>query len=129
MTGLAPRAALGTRIFPQTWHRLVMAALACLPLTAAGGSHVEQALQEAYYDYEVAGYCSLVSAAVAEGFRREVQRIQGDTVIDGPALDRLRGKAWQAAHWEWQNRGLGGYRAWCRNEGKASAERFLAVPP
>ena len=87
-----------------------------------------QALHQAYYDFEVAGYCGLISEDVGGGFQREVQRIQGDAVIDCETLNELRGKAWQAAHWEWQNRGLGGYRAWCRNEGKAAADRFLAVP-
>jgi hypothetical protein len=57
-----------------------------------------------------------------------VERILGDAVIEQETLNELRGKAWQAAHWEWQNRGLGGFRGWCRNEGRAAAERFLAEP-
>jgi hypothetical protein len=86
------------------------------------------ALHETYYEFEVAGYCSLVSDSVAAGFRRQVARILGDTAIDQETLNTIRGKAWQAAHWEWQNRGLGGFRGWCRNEGQAAAEGFLAEP-
>lgn len=87
-----------------------------------------EALSAAYYELEVAGYCGLVTEAVGAGFRRRVARIVGDAHVDKTTLDRLRGEAWQAAHAEWQNRGLGGFRAWCRNEGRAAAEGFLAEP-
>jgi hypothetical protein len=102
--------------------------LLALPVEAVLDMPTREALQEAYYEIEVAGYCGLVSEAVAAGFRRRVDRILGDTVIEQETLNTIRGKAWQAAHWEWQNRGLGGFRAWCRNEGKAAAEGFLAEP-
>ena len=36
--------------------------------------------------------------------------------------------ATREAHWEWQNRGLGGFRGWCRKQGQAAAQRFLAEP-
>lgn len=87
-----------------------------------------EALSAAYYAFEVAGYCGLVSDAVAAGFRRRVGRILADADIDRETLNTLRGKAWQAAHWEWQNRGLGGFRGWCRNEGRSAAQGFLAEP-
>ncbi len=104
--------------------------LLLIPLAhAALDSATREALSEAYYEFEVAGYCGLASDAVAAGFHRQVERILGPGVIDQESLDSLRGKAWQAAHWEWQNRGLGGFRGWCRKEGKAAAERFLAEPP
>jgi len=93
-------------------------------LDAAG----REALNAAYYDFEVAGYCGLVSDAVGAGFRRRVARILGDTRVDQSTLNQLRGDAWQAAHAEWQNRGLGGFRGWCRNEGRAAAEGFLGEP-
>jgi hypothetical protein len=86
------------------------------------------ALHETFYEYEVAGYCSLITAGVAAGFERQVARVLGDAEVDQATIDRVRGEAWQAAHWEWQNRGLGGFRAWCRNEGRAAAERFLNEP-
>lgn len=98
------------------------------PVQATLDAPTREALQEAYYEVEVASYCGLVSEAVAAGFQRQVQRILGATVVPQETLDSIRGKAWQAAHWEWQNRGLGGFRGWCRNEGKAAAERFLAEP-
>ncbi len=99
------------------------------PAEAALDAVTREALREAYYEIEVAGYCGLVSDTVAVGFRRQVKRILGDSVVEQETLNDIRGKAWQAAHWEWQNRGLGGFRGWCREEGQAAAERFLAEPP
>ena len=100
------------------------------PPTHAGlDAATRVALHETYYEYEVAGYCSLVTTRIAAGFERQVARVLGDAEVDQATIDQVRGKAWQAAHWEWQNRGLGGFRGWCRNEGKAAAERFLNEPP
>ncbi len=73
-------------------------------------------------------YCGLVSDAVAAGFHRQERRILADTAVEQETLNNIRGKAWQAAHREWQNRGLGGFRGWCRNEGKAATGRFLSEP-
>ncbi len=80
------------------------------------------------YDFEVVGYCGLGSDAVGNGLRREAKRLISRDAIDSETVTHLRGKAWQAAHAEWQNRGLGGFKKWCRNEGRAAAARF-ADPP
>ena len=114
-------------------RQLAPTGMVCLllmsPAEAAPDAVIREALREAYYEIEVAGYCGLVSDTVAAGFRRQVNRILGDSVVAQETLNDIRGKAWQAAHWEWQNRGLGGFRGWCRKEGQAAAERFLAEPP
>ena len=106
----------------------VLLMLLAPPAPAELDAATRAALQETYYEYEVAGYCSLVTADVAAGFERQEARVLADAEVDQATIDHVRGKAWQAAHWEWQNRGLGGFRAWCRNEGKAAAERFLSEP-
>ena len=107
----------------------VGAAIVALLSAPAWGDDLDAATRNAltatYYEFEVAGYCGLISDAVGAGFQRRVARILDDASIDQATLDRLRGEAWQAAHAEWQNRGLGGFRGWCRNEGRAAAERFL----
>ena len=87
----------------------------------------EGALFSLYYRMEVAGYCSLVSAAVARGFARRAEVLERDLRLSDARRDHVRGKAWQAAHAEWQNRGLGGFRAWCANEGREAAD-WLADP-
>lgn len=113
-------------------RRALAGALSLLLLQAAGAAGLDaatrEALRETYYEFEVAGYCSLVDEQVAAGFHRRVGRLLADIEVERRILDELRGKAWQAAHWEWQNRGLGGFRGWCRNEGRAAAEGFLAEP-
>jgi hypothetical protein len=35
--------------------------------------------------------------------------------------------AWKMAHAEWQNRGLGGFRNWCRTEGMEAADFFRNI--
>ncbi len=120
MTGLAPRRGLATG---------ALFLLLISPVWADLDTATGEALRDTYYELEVASYCGLVSDAVAAGFHRQERRILGDTAVEQETLDQIRGKAWQAAHWEWQNRGLGGVRGWCRKEGKAAAERFLAEPP
>jgi hypothetical protein len=98
------------------------------PVAAGLDTATREALRAAYYEIEVAGYCGLVDDAVAAGFRRQVERILDGAEVAQDTLNELRGKAWQAANAEWQNRGLGGFRGWCRNEGRAAAERFLTEP-
>mgnify|MGYP007063836376 CR=1 FL=1 len=39
----------------------------------------------------------------------------------------LRDRGWQLAHAEWQNRGLGGFRAWCAGEGREAVGREAVV--
>ncbi len=77
-----------------------------------------------YYDFEVAGYCGLVTNRVGLGFQRRSAELIAEHDLDQETVNRLRGEAWQAAHAEWQNRGLGGFRNWCRTEGRAAAEHI-----
>ena len=77
-----------------------------------------------FYDFEVAGYCGLVTNRVGLGFQQRAAQLVARYSLDRETVDELRGDAWQAAHAEWQNRGLGGFRNWCRTEGRAAAERF-----
>jgi hypothetical protein len=81
-----------------------------------------------YYDFEVASYCGLTTDRVGDGFRRATVQVISQHEIDDAQLESTRMEAWKLAHLEWQNRGLGGFRGWCRNEGKQAAERFLSVP-
>ncbi len=85
---------------------------------------LRDALERAIYDYEVAGYCGLAGPAVEAGLAAIVARLRREAGLDAAALDRARAQAWKAARWEWENRGLGGFRAWCRGEGRAAAARL-----
>jgi len=84
----------------------------------------DQRLFDLYYAFEVTAYCSLVDERVTRGFAARAGELRRRSSLDDDALSNLRGKAWQAAHAEWQNRGPGGFRGWCRTDGIAAARRF-----
>lgn len=103
-----------------------LSALLVCGLTGPGRAEESLArdLQAVVYDFEVTSYCGLVSDAVAAGFKREyVYVLRRDKLTDEEA-SRARQRAWVAAEEEWGNRGLGGFRAWCREEGEAAAAHF-----
>ena len=81
------------------------------------------------YDFEVASYCGLVTREVGEGFRGKLNALVQRDSVGREEMNELRGRAWAEAHEEWQNRGLGGFRAWCRGDARRSAERLAAEEP
>ena len=109
--------------------RSAVAACACLfPFIVAAGPQPENDLEQAFYDISVIGYCGLSSEPVSTGFHREVERITTRDGIDETQLRDARSRALTLVELEWANRGLGGFRAWCRTEGQAAVERFIAIP-
>lgn len=77
-----------------------------------------------HYDYEVVQYCSLANEKVIAEFQRQLASIVAETDASSDVVEAARSMAWKAAHLEWQNRGLGGFRRWCKNEGRKAAKRF-----
>jgi len=113
----------------QASRILTVLMVVCAPmfsLSAADVTATEQ-LKDINYRFEVAGYCGLVNEAVAGGYHIERKRLLSQHEISEQEQQFLRGKAWQAAHKEWLNRGLGGFKRWCRNEGTEYAENFLRL--
>lgn len=88
------------------------------------GELPDDPLVRVYYDYEVVQYCSLATAKIIAGFRRQLASIVAETGANKDAIEAARSVAWKAAHLEWQNRGLGGFRRWCDNEGRQAVKRF-----
>lgn len=84
-------------------------------------------LAELVYDYAVTSYCGLLTGAVERGFRLQLARVTAREGLDPEAARRQRVAGWARADREWHNRGLGGFRGWCRTEGLAAAARFDAV--
>jgi hypothetical protein len=101
-----------------------------VPVVALGAQSQapEAELVRVYYDFEVASYCGLVSDRAGLGFVRERDRIMADHGIDDPGMQQARMQGWKEAHLEWQNRGLGGFKGWCRTEGIDARERFEQAP-
>ena len=83
------------------------------------------ALHAAYYGFAVCEYCGLVNFRVHDGFRREIAYLIKREGVSEEAARRVRIRAWTDADLEWGNRGLGGFRNWCRTEGIAAARRFV----
>lgn len=86
-------------------------------------------LVRAFYDVEVAAYCGLVSDTVQSGFDHELEQIMQSQGIDDEGMQQARMQAWKEANLEWQNRGLGGFKGWCRTEGQQAVERFTRSAP
>ena len=101
------------------------AAAACVAAAPADREEIGRLL----YDFEVASYCGLVTDDVGEGFRSKLTALVERGRVGREEMDALRGRAWQDAHAEWQNRGLGGFRAWCRGDARRAADRLAAEPP
>jgi hypothetical protein len=84
-------------------------------------------LYSVFYGHAVCDYCGLITEQVDAGFRLARDRLIEAGALTQEEVRQLRASAWLAADHEWANRGLGGYRLWCRTEGAAAAERFLHV--
>jgi hypothetical protein len=89
----------------------------------------ENPIEAVYYRYAVVEYCSLSSEAVLHGFEAERDRLVAEAGADEEEHRKHRLAGWTAADLEWSNRGLGGFRNWCRTEGAAAAEGFIDAAP
>lgn len=87
----------------------------------------ERTLRRAVYDYAVTSYCGLLTAEVEFGFQRELSALTEASGLSEADAKAERIAGWVDADREWSNRGLGGYRAWCREDGLPAARHFLAV--
>ncbi|GJL80670.1 MAG: hypothetical protein DHS20C01_03040 [marine bacterium B5-7] len=84
-------------------------------------------LTQIVYRVEVASYCGLVDESVARGFRARRDAIIENGNINDNEIEKANANAWKAANAEWQNRGLGGFKNWCRTEGLESARYFKDI--
>ena len=84
-------------------------------------------LFKVYYDANVMEYCGLLTEQSTGGFRWSRDAlIRRDTITADQNRD-VRISAYAAADVEYENRGLGGFKGWCRSEGKGAYDRFIAV--
>jgi hypothetical protein len=84
------------------------------------------AFKQVAYMYGVVEYCGLNSAEVYDGYEREARFIRRRDGLTDPTARWLRIRGMIAADLEYGDRGLGGYRNWCRTEGLDAARHFLA---
>lgn len=106
----------------------VAVAALCLPATARADADTPgwNALVYLFYRVEVTNYCGITTAAVIAGFHRRRDALLATHAIDAPGIDRARAEAWRLARKEWDNRGLGGFRNWCRKDAARYAKQLAA---
>jgi hypothetical protein len=109
---------------------LLIAALIAVLVVAPAGAAERQlsAYGEALYGYNVAEQCGLLTPRAEEGFAAEERRLATAEGLDRDGVMSARVAAGIAFAREYQNRGLGGARGWCRTEGAEAARRFEAAP-
>ena len=86
-----------------------------------GGKIVEEHM---FYDMGVIGYCGLSTDAAIRGFHQQLEALVDRENLDPIHVRDARNRALTMVEWEWDNRGLGGFRGWCRDEGEAAVKRF-----
>lgn len=102
----------------------LVAVLAVSGAAAAAGPKPQTELEHIFYDMGIIGYCGLSSDAASRGFHQQLEALVDRENIDPIQVRDARNRALTMVEWEWDNRGLGGFRGWCRDEGKAAVERF-----
>lgn len=95
------------------------------PCAADSQSQGWDDLVSVYYRLEVTNYCGLTSDQVAAGFIQKRDHILRQNSLTPEQIDSARAEAWKAGYREWDNRGLGGFRRWCANEGASYAAFFI----
>ena len=94
---------------------------------AAGASEVMlsegvSALAELEYKREVLMYCGISEPDAVRGFLDRQAHLIEQYGLDDTSRLEAGSHARQLAYAEWQNRGLGGFRGWCRKEGSDYTE-------
>lgn len=108
------------------WGRALAAVALIWPGLIGAQPPPADPLVRLHYDAEVAAYCGLLSSAVQAGFQHQLRALMARSGATDEDLQQARMQAWQAAHLEWQNRGLGGFRGWCAVEGREAAAGFAS---
>lgn len=75
------------------------------------------ALAELEYKREVLMYCGISEPDAVRGYLDRQSHLVERYSLDRDSMLEAGSHARQMAYAEWQNRGLGGFRGWCRKEG------------
>lgn len=80
------------------------------------------ALAELEYKREVLMYCGISEPDAVRGYLDRQAHLVEQYSLDKNSMLEAGSHARQLAYAEWQNRGLGGFRGWCRKEGSDYTE-------
>jgi hypothetical protein len=122
------RASLGRCVGPVAKAAIVLLLGVLLTLPPpARAEEAEGSLSAIVYDYGVTSYCGLLTPELEAGFKRVLAEETARRGLDADAARAERIKGWVAADREWGNRGLGGFRSWCAEDGPPAVARFRAA--
>jgi hypothetical protein len=96
----------------------------CLAAETIGLPPPEAPLSLLVYKMEVLNYCGLIDDEISTGFKRYRDQIISSLNLTPEDVQNARMEGWKFGLAEWQNRGLGGFRNWCKTEGKEIAGYF-----
>ena len=113
---------------PLSRTAVVLAVLLSVGVAAEAEEPVSRgaAFKHLAYMFGVVQYCGLDSAEVFDGYQRESRFIRRRDGLTDPTARLLRLRGLIDADLEYGNRGLGGFRHWCRTEGLEATQHFLA---
>ncbi|MEM7021170.1 MAG: hypothetical protein AAF637_01120 [Pseudomonadota bacterium] len=86
-----------------------------------------EALYHLFFSRAVAQKCGAMTHPAEQGFEVHRDRLVRGADLPPATVRALRLAGGVAEDREWLNRGLGGYRMWCAEEGRAAASR-LSTP-
>lgn len=106
-------------------------ALSCNPVSRAADSiglpRPQAPLPLLVYKMEVLNYCGLIDDNISARFRYRRDQIIARHALTDEEVQKARTEGWQSGLAEWQNRGLGGFKNWCRTDGREIAEYFRKI--
>lgn len=105
---------------------VLFASVLLAPVSMAAAEE-ERGVTRVVYEFAVTSYCGTLDEAVTAGYHAEIAAVTQRSGIDSETARRQRIQGWVEAENEWRNRGLGGHRAWCADEGVAAARHFQAI--
>jgi len=111
---------------PRQYLGVLFASVLLLSAPTAAAQE-ERGVTRVVYEFAVTSYCGTLDEAVTAGYRAEIAAVTRRGGIDAETARRQRIQGWIDAEAEWRNRGLGGQRAWCADEGVAAARHFQAI--
>lgn len=108
-------------VFPG--RRFTCLSLLFMPMMCAAGTNPGlKTLVDLEYRREVLMYCGISDPDAVRGFLLRQEDLVRRFGLDAEDRQEAMSRARRMAHEEWQNRGLGGFRGWCRNEGVTYTE-------
>lgn len=110
----------------RSLRRASVVVLCSLAAPAGAGDAVSRGaeIKQVVYMYSVAEYCGLNTKEVYDGYRLQMRQLTRDGRLPESTVRWLRIHGMLSADLEYDDRGLGGFRNWCRTEGQDAAVHF-----